>query len=46
MLCGPRGIGGVFTTSQGVASLDLFDLEEHEEAEEEEGDEDQSMEEG
>ena len=45
MLSGSRGIGGVFTTSQGVTTLDLLDLEEDEEVESEEGSEGQAMDE-
>lgn len=45
MLSGSRGIGGVFTTSQGVTTLDLLDLEEDEENESEGVSEDQSMDE-
>ena len=47
MLSGSRGIGGVFTSSQGVTTLDLLDLEEDEDIEEseEEGSEAQSMDE-
>ena len=45
MLCGSRGIGGVFTTSQGVTTLDLLDLEEDEEPDDEEEEEDVSMQE-
>ena len=43
MLSGSRGIGGVYTTSQGVTTLDLLDLEEDEDAESEEESENQSM---
>jgi hypothetical protein len=46
MLSGSRGIGGVSWTTEGVTSLELFDLEEHQEEEQEddeqeEGDEDE-----
>jgi hypothetical protein len=46
MLSGSRGIGGVSWTTEGVTSLELFDLEEHqeeelEEEEQEEGDEEE-----
>jgi hypothetical protein len=46
MLSGSRGISGVFTTNQGVTTLDLFDLEEDEEGDEEHSvsENDQSME--
>ena len=35
LLSGSRGIGGVFTTLQGVTTLDLYDLEEDEDPESE-----------
>lgn len=36
MLSGPRGIGGVFlTTNEGVTTLDLIDIEEDEDTESE-----------
>jgi hypothetical protein len=40
-MCGSRGVGGVFATSQGVTTLDLFDMEEDEEPDDEDA---QSME--
>lgn len=38
MLSGSRGIGGAITSIQGITSLELFDLEEDEEADDEEED--------
>ena len=36
MLSGSRGIGGAFTTLQGVTTLELLDLEEDDEEDEDE----------